>query len=222
MSSAQFRMQSPVFFPQLSPCFAICLDRGIHNSFERQRFSLRLAISPGRLDWGTERRALAYLESDYRQTKNIRHDLTHGRTLGPTTADSQFIGGDAEVDKSLHSISKSNNDSINLCSNLVPTNFVEFDAVNYGAITRKSVISWEKTGPNVRPFGPGRERRTFLRRRAVPTRRDPECHRRRLPHSSCTPVPANDRRYRKMRRFLLLNQSPGFLKMHKRRRKRQG
>ena len=92
--------------------------------------------------------------------------------------------------------------------------------MNYGAITRKSVISWEKTGPNVRPFGPGRERRTFLRRRAVPTRRDPECHRRRLPHSSCTPVPANDRRYRKMRRFLLLNQSPGFLKMHKRRRKR--
>src|SRR4051794_8378511 len=33
--------------------------------------------------------------------------------LAPTTADSQFIGGDAEVDKSLHSMSKSNNDSFN-------------------------------------------------------------------------------------------------------------
>jgi hypothetical protein len=66
---------------------------------------------------------------------------------------------------------------------------------------------------------PAASARHFVRVRAVPTRRNPERNRRRLPHSSCKPVPANNRCYRKMRKFLLFNQS---LKMHKLCRKRRG
>src|SRR5205823_12781811 len=104
------------------------------NVLQRHRISPGLTVGPSRLNRRTEGCAFPDFKSHHRQPKNVRHDLAHSRTFGPTTGDAQFISANCEVDEAFHSLSKSNNDSFNQgAGNIVAIAVGGIQAVNHPA-----------------------------------------------------------------------------------------
>ena len=113
MSSTQFRIKRLMFFARLSARFAIGFCRRLHNLLQRERLAFDLAISPARLNRRTKSGAFNHLESDYWETENVGNDLAHAGTLGAAADSEQFFGLDPKTNKSVHSLGKSDRDSLN-------------------------------------------------------------------------------------------------------------